>query len=152
MRNRIVKYCPATLTGVSLIRLLGTCCCYSITKRITVSFRGSHTWKDLDIDADGFIVDVNNPVHPDSKEKLGVHQGFHEYLNGSPKGKHENNLDEVNKYSEIMAELSVLYEKYPGYMLYVTGHSLGASLAQLFAMEAAAAKDDFIPKPVTTIK
>lgn len=75
------------------------------------------------------------------------------YLNNVPKGKHGGkNLKEVNKYSEIMSELSELYEKYPDYRLFVTGHSLGASLAQLFAMEVAAGKDEFIPKPVTTIK
>jgi len=77
-----------------------------------------------------------------------------EYLNGAPpKRKHGGeNLQEVNKYSEIMTELKLLYEDHPGYHLYVTGHSLGASLAQLFAMEAAASVGEFIPKPVTTIK
>lgn len=33
--------------------------------------------------------------------------------------------------------------------LYVTGHSLGAALATLFAFEAAAEPDDLIPKPVS---
>ena len=51
-----------------------------------------------------------------------------------------------------MSQLKVIFQQNPGYKLYITGHSLGASLAQLFAMEAAASKDDFIPKPVTTIK
>lgn len=50
-----------------------------------------------------------------------------------------------------MSELTVVFKGCPGYRLYVTGHSLGASLAQLFAMEAAASTDEFIPKPVTTI-
>lgn len=58
-----------------------------------------------------------------------------------------------NKYNEIMSELKTVFEKHPDYRLYVTGHSLGASLAQLFAMEAAASTNyDFLPKPVTTIK
>lgn len=53
-----------------------------------------------------------------------------EYLNGTPKGK----LDGVSKYSEIMSQLGDLFQQNTGYRLYVTGHSLGASLAQLFAM------------------
>jgi predicted alpha/beta-fold hydrolase len=76
-----------------------------------------------------------------------------DYLNGPPPNRSKaENLKAVNKYSEIMSQLSVLYEQCPGYHLYVSGHSLGASLAQLFAMEAAASNDKFIPKPVTTIK
>lgn len=75
-----------------------------------------------------------------------------EYLNGTPKGrKGAKNLDGVNKYSEIMAKLKVIFAECPGYRLYVTGHSLGASLSQLFAMEAAASNEEFIPTPVTTI-
>lgn len=46
-------------------------------KRVVVSFRGSATLKDLAIDADGKIIEFDNPINADSKEKLGVHQGFH---------------------------------------------------------------------------
>lgn len=126
---------------------------FSAAKRVTVCFRGTATLKDLEVDADGHLVDCDNPINPDSKEKLGVHHGFHNYLNGVPKGRHGGkDLDEVSKYSEIMSQLSVIFQEYPGYRLYVTGHSLGASLSQLFAMEAAASEDKFLPKPVTTIK
>lgn len=125
----------------------------SATKRVIVCFRGTATLKDLEIDAEGHLVDCDNPINPDSNEKLGVHQGFHKYLNGAPKGRNGGkDLDEVSKYSKIMSQLSMIFHQYPDYRLYVTGHSLGASLAQLFAMEAAASEDEFITKPVTTIK
>lgn len=54
------------------------------------------------------------------------------------------------KHKQIFAHLATLYEKYPAdYKLYVTGHSLGASLATLFTAFAATSKG--IPTPVTCI-
>lgn len=74
----------------------------SIEKKVTVMFRGTGecrlhilayrcfflssdtldnslwlaTLKELQVDADGFIVDCDNPLNPESKEKIGVHKGF----------------------------------------------------------------------------
>jgi hypothetical protein len=122
-----------------------------LRKTVTVMFRGTTTLKDILVDADGFIVDCDNPLNPESKEKIGLHHGFLDYLKGTPRGHGRSaDLDAANKYSEIMAELTVVFKECPGYRLYVTGHSLGASLAQLFAMEAAASHE-CIPKPVTVI-
>ena len=39
-------------------------------------FRGSTTLKDFLVDADGLIVECDNPLNPESKEKIGVHHGF----------------------------------------------------------------------------
>ena len=52
-------------------------CNASVTKRISVVFRGSVTAKDFMVDVDEFIVEINHPSKPDSKEKLGVHKGFY---------------------------------------------------------------------------
>lgn len=108
------------------------------------------------VDADGHFCDLDNPLNPDSNEKLGVHRGFYEYLNGKPKSRSKTkaNKDEVlvNKYTEIMMKLKPIFEEYPGYRLYCTGHSLGASLALLFALQAAASTSYSVPKPVTCIK
>ena len=48
----------------------------SAKKRVTVAFRGSVTVKDWMTDADGSFRDLDNPLNPDSKEKMGIHHGF----------------------------------------------------------------------------
>jgi len=80
-----------------------------------------------------------------------------EYLNGTPrlrsnKEGEKKEEEKVNKYTEIMRKLVPLFEEYSDYRLYVTGHSLGASLAILFAVEAAGSSIYNVPKPVTCIK
>lgn len=50
-----------------------------------------------------------------------------------------------------MTHVKRLYDYYPGYQLYITGHSLGGALATLFALEVAASRDSSIVKPVTCI-
>jgi len=48
-----------------------------------------------------------------------------------------------------MRKIVPLLAQHPGYKLYVTGHSLGASLSSIFAF--CAAQSDNIPKPVTCV-
>jgi len=57
----------------------------------------------------------------------------------------------VNKCEAILDQVGSLFEKYPDYRLYVTGHSLGMAVAILFGAEAAASKDPRIPKPVSVV-
>lgn len=55
------------------------------------------------------------------------------------------------KYEVILEMVAAVLKANPGHELYVCGFSLGGALALLLAFEAAAASDDFIPKPVTCI-
>jgi predicted lipase len=44
-----------------------------------------------------------------------------------------------------------MLQTHPGFKLYVTGHSMGAALATLFASGAAAEADTVVPKPVSLL-
>ena len=122
-------------------------------KRVTVCFRGSVTKKDWATDYEIFMKEVDNPMkhHASQEPTVRVHNGFYDYLfTPSSRGVKGPNGEELSEYQEILQEhlLPVLREN-PGYKLYVTGHSLGAALATLFAFEVASAPDSDIPKPVS---
>eukprot|EP00550_Attheya_septentrionalis_P009724 CAMPEP_0198282834 /NCGR_PEP_ID=MMETSP1449-20131203/2585_1 /TAXON_ID=420275 /ORGANISM="Attheya septentrionalis, Strain CCMP2084" /LENGTH=463 /DNA_ID=CAMNT_0043979249 /DNA_START=113 /DNA_END=1504 /DNA_ORIENTATION=- len=124
-----------------------------IRKRITVCFRGSVTKLDWATDFEIYMKDVSNPLqsHISQEPTIRVHHGFHDYLFGpSSRGAKGPNGEDLSEYQEIMQQhvLPVL-KQYPGFKLYVTGHSLGAALATLFAFEAAAEPDTHVPKPVS---
>lgn len=63
----------------------------------------------------------------------------------------EKSKEANNKCQSILAQVGSLCEDYPGYCVYVSGHSLGMALATLFAAEAAACSDPRVPKPVSVI-
>lgn len=73
-----------------------------------------------------------------------------DYLFG-PTKRPKKGTGKSGKCEIILEQIAILFEQYPGYHLYVTGHSLGGALATLFAFEAAASTDPRIPKPVTCI-
>lgn len=94
-----------------------------------------------------------NPVRDGDKghihEKIGIHQGFYDYLL-RPRSKGGR-----NKFEEIIAHVKSLFlevpERQKEYKLYVTGHSLGGALTTLFSLYAAASLEEpsnVIPKPV----
>lgn len=59
--------------------------------------------------------------------------------------------DNRSKCDDILEQVGALFERYPSYKLYTTGHSLGMALATMLAAEAASSEDPRIPKPVTAI-
>lgn len=59
--------------------------------------------------------------------------------------------ESIDKCKVIIEQVGRLFEKYPDYSLYITGHSLGAALATLFSVEVAASNDPRINKPITCI-
>jgi hypothetical protein len=64
--------------------------------------------------------------------RISIHRGFYNYLF------HRSGTDGTNKYETIMNKVLLLQKQYPGYSVYVSGHSLGGGLAILFAFYAAA--------------
>jgi hypothetical protein len=118
-------------------------------KRITVAFRGSVTVKDFMIDAKALQTDIANPLvgsEINQSSTIGIHHGFYDYLFAK-----NARRSEPTKCDEVVAHVLRLYDFYPGYRLYVTGHSLGGALATLFAFQVAASTDPRIVKPVTCI-
>lgn len=61
----------------------------------------------------------------------------------------EGEVEDISKFESIIHRILPLIQEYKDYKLYVSGHSLGASLATLFAF--CASNDERIPKPVTCI-
>lgn len=113
-------------------------------RRITVAFRGSVTLSDFMTDAKAIMTDIQNPVKGGKPRTVGIHHGFSDYFYGSKRAN-----DKKSKCEAIMEQVVGLLQQYPGYKVYVTGHSLGGALATLFAFEAAA--DSRIPGPVTCV-
>jgi len=118
-----------------------------IRKRVTVAFRGSVTPSDFLTDASIAINRQHNPIEGDEHEKIGIHNGFYEYLL-KPRKHGENKFDEIMKH---VSELFQDPERKSTFKLYVTGHSLGGALATLFAFYVAASSDNDIPCPVTCV-
>jgi hypothetical protein len=123
-------------------------------ERVTVAFRGSVTKSDWATDFQIFMKSVPNPVrswHKDQPETIQVHSGFYNYVfEPTTRGEKGPNGEALSEYQEILLHHVVpILQTYPTYKLYVTGHSLGAALATLFAFSAAAEPDYIIPKPVS---
>lgn len=116
-------------------------CVHGARKRITVAFRGCTSRKDWQVSADPFLSSRENPVGA-SPKRIKTHHGFYNYL-------FRRSQDGTNKYEAIMKQIQSLKKQYPGYMLYVTGHSLGGALATVFAFGAAS--DSLDDTPVTCI-
>ena len=136
---------------------------YAITvnrteRRISVSFRGSVTMSDWRTNARVWPVEMDVPDEAGDKVKgpVKVHAGFHDYLFGENKeSQFSGGLH--SKFEHITKVLEEIYEQHPefaGYSMYVSGHSLGGALSQLFSFKLAAS--DFcekfgVPGPIRTI-
>jgi len=114
-----------------------------------VSFCGSTTNRDFIQDAQLWIQSVDNPFKEfqNQPKKLGIHNGFHDYLFYESTSTAEGEAVPI-KYEVIVDQVVEVLKSNPGFKLYVTGHSLGV-LSSLFAFMASS-RDD-IPKPVTCV-
>jgi len=117
-------------------------------KRVILCFRGTTTTSDMLQDA---RMTLKACTLPNVEKEVSLHTGFYGYLFN--KDRHENNVGgitgEANKYEAILYKLKKLFHANPTFKLYVTGHSLGASLSSLFAFIAS--QEPEVPKPVTCV-
>lgn len=133
---------------------------YSVVKdayheRITLVFRG--TENTLGAGGTNWMSNLNINVEeakiPEvmkgniEGETIGIHEGYHDYLFANTT--ETEDAETFTKYDQIKEDVLGLVKKYPGYKLYVTGHSLGAALSTIAAFFLAC--EDSIPKPVTCI-
>jgi predicted lipase len=116
-------------------------------KRVVVCFRGSVTKMDWAMNFEIYMKEVPNPMraHASQSQTIRVHNGFHDYLL-LPR---DTDNHGISTYKEIMYSVYSMLQTHPGFKLYVTGHSMGAALATLFAFGAAAEADTVVPKPVS---
>jgi hypothetical protein len=92
------------------------------TQQIYVVFRGSASLSNWLDDAE--VVQIPYETFPDCKCK--VHSGFYKSA--------------INIYPQVHASLNDIQQVFPSYSIIVTGHSYGAAVAQLVAMELLANK------------
>lgn len=117
--------------------------CRRSKRLLEIGFRGSVTVQDWAIDARLTLKEIPNPLANDSsvsisqRKTIGMHTGFYNYL------------FESNKYDQIISDLHSLLQKYPGFTIGVTGHSLGGALATLCTLKLALEKN--IPKPIICV-
>lgn len=81
-------------------------------KRISVIFRGSESLTDWYYNLTFFKYKI--------KDNIRVHKGIY------------NQLFDNNTYQKLIIELNILFQKYPDFSIYLSGHSLGAGLSTLF--------------------
>lgn len=74
----------------------------------------------------------NQPCPQQQPETIAIHQGYCDYLF------RVNSKTGRCKFDSIVRHVQSLLQQHPGYQVYVTGHSLGAALATVFAFYAAA--------------
>ena len=80
----------------------------------------------------------------DRISEVGLHSGFHSYLFSAAKG------GSPSKMAEIVATLKPIMESNPKHRLFVTGHGVGAAMAQIVAFFLTFKSKD-IPLPVSSI-
>jgi hypothetical protein len=124
-----------------------------VNKRITLVFRGSENALSLRTNWSANLyfnkekANVPDAVKDVIPGGMRIHGGYYNYMFKLTEDKTDKS--EFRKYDEILEDVKSLLKKNPTYKLYVTGHSLGAALANLMAFYLVC--DPEIPKPVTCI-
>mmetsp|Transcript_4393 Transcript_4393/g.7675 ORF Transcript_4393/g.7675 Transcript_4393/m.7675 type:complete len:429 (-) Transcript_4393:65-1351(-) len=126
-----------------------------LRKRVTLIFRGTYSEGTADwrrnIQADPCKVSL--PEHllemsRDASSHIELHRGFYEYMFANKERSHKYQLE---RYEEIIDNVLGVLKDFPDYHLYITGHSLGGSLALLVAFHVACSDSPLVPKPVTCV-
>lgn len=134
-------------------------CVYSVVKdtisqRVMVSFRGSTTKVDWQTNLDARVVGMRTPTkivpyitNKKYKTEVLVHRGFYDYLFDNDK------IDGLQRYDQVCLDIQETLRGDAGYGVYITGHSLGAALATMFACKLAGAGSSYndIPRPITCV-
>ena len=126
-----------------------------LRKRITLIFRGTYSegtadWRrNMQYDPCKVIL----PQHllemsRDASNYCSLHRGFYEYMFAN---KDRSEKYQLERYEEIRDNVLGVLKDYPDYRLYITGHSLGGSLALLAAFHVACSDSPLVPQPVTCV-
>ncbi len=123
-----------------------------VNKRVTVVFRGSTAsgTRDWQTNFRAQLEGLRTPkllegsLKGKLKDRLLVHRGFYEYI-------FNNSLaDGAQRFDMILEDIKPFVEQ-EGYMMVVTGHSLGGALSSMLAFKLAGSAKSWIPKPVICI-
>ena len=87
-------------------------------------------------------------------ESIRVHQGMYNYLFNNVE--RDTTKYQKERYEEILDQIQECIGRYPGFKIYVTGHSAGGALAELFSFYLSTSRlrqvqNISIPKPVTCV-
>jgi hypothetical protein len=119
-------------------------------QRITIIFSGSRTM-DFARHMEAYLKDIANPLegHRGQENTVRIHNILYDLLIRAGKSENGKKRKNIAYFDDAFKNVFLLLNVHPRYKLYVSGHSLGASIATLFAFYAAAHPDTTIPKPVS---
>ena len=132
-------------------------------KTLTVTFRGTKTLDDVQVDIKMAMKSISNPLADveGQPEKIRLHRGFSGFLykkameeKGKNRTWHGASTRGGTKCQEILRDVLEMLQKFPDYHVCVTGHSMGGALAALFAFELSALRHgdtDLIRHPIVCV-
>lgn len=126
----------------------------TLNKKIIVIFRGSVVGtRDWESNFNAQVVGMETPkkivglMKGILQERVLVHEGFYNYLFDNSRMRFSQ------RYDNIISDIKAALGNEKGYSVYITGHSLGGALANMFSCKLAGggSSTDFIPRPITCI-